>query len=58
MDNVTLECPMAIFESIHEASSGRGKKTEVSKRDLARLLIDHSRLIKACRCAGIEVKEK
>jgi hypothetical protein len=57
MDTVRLECPMAVFERLHEAASGRGKKTEVLKRELSKLLVDHSRLIRACRRVGIEVKE-
>lgn len=54
---VTLELPLARLDDLAALCSGRGAKCHVSKRQLARLLVDHTRIINKARAAGVEIME-
>ncbi len=51
-----LHLPLTVFERLHEAADGRGKKTSVFKADLSALLMDHSRLLALASELGINVE--
>lgn len=52
-----LYLPLTVFERLHKAADGRGKKTSVSKADLAALLMDHSRILSVLQDEGIPVED-
>ncbi len=54
---LTLYLPLQIFEELHEAADGRGKKASVNKADLLALLMDHSRVLAKLADCGIETEE-
>jgi hypothetical protein len=54
---VKLELPLARLEELATLCNGRGAKCHVSKRQLSRLIVDQTRLINACRGAGVEIQE-
>jgi hypothetical protein len=54
---LTLCLPLQTFESLHDAVDGRGKFCKVSKRDLAILLADHSRVLAKLTDMKVETEE-
>ena len=50
---LTLYLPQAIFEALHKAADGKGKKTMVAKADLTALLMDHANAL--ARLADLNV---
>lgn len=45
MKTLKLSLPQKNFEGLHSAADGRGMYCKVGKRDLAALLVDHTRAL-------------
>ncbi len=54
---LTLYLPLQIFETLHTAADGRGKKASVNKADLLALLMDHANALAKLKDAGIATEE-
>lgn len=52
-----LETTEVQFESLWQNANRRAKNVKIDRLTLFRLLVDHGRLIKAAREAGIEVED-
>lgn len=55
---LTLYLSPQIFEALHEAADGRGKKTLVNKADLLALLMDHSNALAKLADVQVETEVK
>lgn len=55
--SVQLLTPLSVFESLHKSAETRKALATVVPDDLAKLLVDHSALVAACKAAGIQVVE-
>lgn len=52
-----LYLPLTVFEELHRAADGCGKKASVTKADLLVLLMDHSRVLAKLTDLQIETEE-
>lgn len=52
-----LHLPLTVFETLHTAVDGRGKKASVNKADLLALLMDHSRALAALQDMQVPMEE-
>lgn len=55
MVRLDLETTMADFEGLHASITARAKSVDVPITTLNRLLIDHSRMVRALEALGIKV---
>jgi hypothetical protein len=56
MGTVKLETPLAVYDKLCGLTDGRGKTAKVDKRELQRLLVDHSRMTKRLGIQGYDVE--
>lgn len=54
---VSLLTPLSDFEALHKLADGRKATVSVEREVLARLLVDHSVLVNACKGAMVKVIE-